>query len=699
MLNQTSTTAIARTLLLAGILLAVTVLAARSFFPAFAQDENTINFDENSTSSVAVFSATDPEGEDIEWSLKSVSGEDEELFNIDGGELTFKNAPDYECPTDVAGSQCGGITNGGTRADLLTANTYTVTVVASAGTGTGTDTVREETLIVKVTNLDEPGQLELSTFQPKYAEPGVPIIVTLTDDDGSVSRAGIGDITINPRDNAFDPGTTNIIPLTWQWATSTDPDPTGTWHDIENATMASYEPQESDVNSYLRATVTYVDGSREDDPFTDDIDESMVSLPIVVPNKVLGKDYENSHPKFPDTDGDGDFNDPQVRTLKEDAAAGTDVGEEVDAEDKGRGGVVDEILLYQLSAGDSSGSLAPGDSTADDDDAYFDIDSSTGQITVDSDADLDFDEGQREYRVRVKAIDPDRADGTVDVTIKLVNVDEDPEIGAPTGTDNLSAKKIDEINSTVANALDTYNKRISQYTATDDEDDRDELLDDLKWSLSGSDASKFELCREMSAVTAIQANECTPSDEGETAELRLVDPPNFEQSGSKRNNYTFIVDLKVTDSDNDSATRRLTLSITNVDEQESVVLVFNDSANIPIVQPEVGTPIKAILNTPDLLDGSVSWEWATTIGSSFTSATVVGTGQTYTPVADDETSRIYGRLPPSLTTLKTLSKPDATLRLYFRSSRPMTLTIREATPIRLLRSQPGVRPGHKVKKG
>ena len=34
-----STTAIARTLLLAGILLAVTVLAARSFFPAFAQDE------------------------------------------------------------------------------------------------------------------------------------------------------------------------------------------------------------------------------------------------------------------------------------------------------------------------------------------------------------------------------------------------------------------------------------------------------------------------------------------------------------------------------------------------------------------------------------------------------------------------------------------------------------------------------------
>ena len=41
MLNQTSTTAIARTLLLAGILLAVTVLAARSFFPAFCSGERT----------------------------------------------------------------------------------------------------------------------------------------------------------------------------------------------------------------------------------------------------------------------------------------------------------------------------------------------------------------------------------------------------------------------------------------------------------------------------------------------------------------------------------------------------------------------------------------------------------------------------------------------------------------------------------
>ena len=106
-----STTAIARTLLLAGILLAVAVLAARSFFPAFAQDAGgarvletvRIDFEENSTGSVAVFTATDPEGEDVVWSL--LAGADSGKFSIDGGALTFDDAPDFEAtPDDVDGS-------------------------------------------------------------------------------------------------------------------------------------------------------------------------------------------------------------------------------------------------------------------------------------------------------------------------------------------------------------------------------------------------------------------------------------------------------------------------------------------------------------------------------------------------------------------------------------------------------------------
>ena len=121
MLNQTSTTAIARIVLLAGILLALAFLASRSFFPAFAQEQETVNmnvltadeidFDENSDDSVAVYTATDPEGEDIAWSLldADVTVGDTNLseqdypdhgdFSIDGGVLTFKDGPpDYEDP-------------------------------------------------------------------------------------------------------------------------------------------------------------------------------------------------------------------------------------------------------------------------------------------------------------------------------------------------------------------------------------------------------------------------------------------------------------------------------------------------------------------------------------------------------------------------------------------------------------------------
>ena len=95
-----SITAIARTLLLAGILLAVTVLAARSFFPVFAQ-EGPIEYAENSTDPVAVYTGTDPEGEDVNW---NITGPDEADFSIDeNGALTFDTPPNFEDPTDDSG--------------------------------------------------------------------------------------------------------------------------------------------------------------------------------------------------------------------------------------------------------------------------------------------------------------------------------------------------------------------------------------------------------------------------------------------------------------------------------------------------------------------------------------------------------------------------------------------------------------------
>ena len=70
-------------------------------------------YPENGTRPVATFTAVDPEGESIDWSL--ADGNNMEDFSIENGVLRFKSSPDYEMPV-------------GTVADN---NTYEITVQAS----------------------------------------------------------------------------------------------------------------------------------------------------------------------------------------------------------------------------------------------------------------------------------------------------------------------------------------------------------------------------------------------------------------------------------------------------------------------------------------------------------------------------------------------------------------------------------------
>ena len=65
--------------------------------PTITGDE-TPSFPENSVRTVSTYRATDPEGNDITW---SVSGIDEDNFDIsETGALTFANVPDFESPAD-----------------------------------------------------------------------------------------------------------------------------------------------------------------------------------------------------------------------------------------------------------------------------------------------------------------------------------------------------------------------------------------------------------------------------------------------------------------------------------------------------------------------------------------------------------------------------------------------------------------------
>ena len=88
------------------------------------------DYDENGTGNVATYTAADPEGDStITWTL---GGTDWGDFDITGGVLTFKSAPDYERPADSGRN-----------------NEYSIQIRANDGSLTGT---RNVTVIVNDTN-------------------------------------------------------------------------------------------------------------------------------------------------------------------------------------------------------------------------------------------------------------------------------------------------------------------------------------------------------------------------------------------------------------------------------------------------------------------------------------------------------------------------------------------------------------------
>ena len=125
-----------------------------------------IKFPENGSGTVAAYTAEDPEGEDVTWTLapaETTGNDDLQDFSIDSstGILTFITPPDFEAPGDTD-----------------TRNTYNVIIQATdVDAGLGNDsadrTLRPaarpvtRTLVVTVTDVEEAGVVTLTTLQPQ----------------------------------------------------------------------------------------------------------------------------------------------------------------------------------------------------------------------------------------------------------------------------------------------------------------------------------------------------------------------------------------------------------------------------------------------------------------------------------------------------------------------------------------------------
>ena len=322
---------------------------------------------------------------EVKWSL---SGADTSKFEITGTgatrTLAFLANPDYESPGDSGAN-----------------NVYEVTVVVTDTKG-NTD---EQAVMVKVTNIEELGAVELSTLQPRV---GFTVTATLADPDNitadSVSWQWYREATISITEANFATFSPATLPTNECDATNT------TNCSIKGATSAAYVPVVADVSNSLTAVATYTDGNANTGDGKD-----YAAVATGGGNDVLANTI-NDAPVFPDQD---------TEMEGQQTAQKRSVGENVPV---AFGGVlateeVRNIGAVVTATDDDGGALTY--SLGGPDAASFSIVRASGQLRTKAVLDK---ETRDTYTVTVTATDSLGASSTITVTIKVDNVDEIPAL-------------------------------------------------------------------------------------------------------------------------------------------------------------------------------------------------------------------------------------------------------------------------------
>ena len=474
------------------------------------------------------------------WSLE---GPDAADFTIDDGtdgttfgQLAFKNAPDFENPAD---------------ADMD--NVYMVTVkVTDNGVDNKNKMSATRDVMITVTNDNEDGEITFSSVQPKV---GRPFTATLNDPDGMTTG------------------------VKWEWM-RTSSDPANCINVDDNLAFDmpideesdSYTPKEADLDQCLQAKATYTDpvGSTS---------AMGASANAVVPNT------DNVAPEF--REGGEKPVMQATRNIAENSVSDTtgnpnpgNVGELVLATDPNNiGDVVSDLLTYTLGGPDKDS---------------FEIEASSGQITVGADTELDYESNKKIYMVTVTATDPSQAMTTIDVTINVTDVNEAPKFTAPSEGD---VEKTVEEN---ARSLNIYT-----FQATDPERRK------VYWSLSDE------------VSTSPNRDQFTISDRGA---LILNASPDYEVATE----YTVVVvasddapgaGIGTNDEDPIKASMK-TVTVTVTDKEEPGTITLAPK------YPHVDNAVTAMLTDDDGTLGTITWEWM--IGG-----VVVGTSDSYSPGEED----------------------------------------------------------------
>ena len=601
----------------------------RAPFFIIGSDSVTFTVDENTPPGSLVgdaITATDPDGDVLTYSL---SGTDASSFVLDGstGQITVGSGTvlDYE--------------SGPTR--------YTVVVSVHDGRDAyGNDSTIDDLIEVSidVSNVDEAGTVSVSLEQP---EVGTPVVVSLSDPDGSLSD------------------------ISWQWARSSDG---SDWSDISGANSDSYTPVADDVGIYLQATASYTDGHG----------------PGKSAHAVMERQTARRGPSF-----EGDV----TLTVDENTPPGSLVGDAITATNPDG-----DVLTYSLSGIDaasfviegSTGQITVGSGTV------LDYESGPTRYTVvvsvhdgrdayGNDSTID---ASIEVIIDVRNVDEA---GTVSVSL------EQPEVGTPVAaslsdpdgslsniswqwarsSDGSDWSDISGANSDsytpVADDVGIYLQATASYTdghgpgksahavmerqtaqrgqsfnpgghgsgqtaqpaapnrapyfivgsdtvtfTVDESTPPDSLVGDaitatdpdgdvLTYSLSGTDASSFVLDGSTGQIT-VGSGTVLDYESGPTRYTVVV---SVHDGRGAYGGYDSTIDDLI----------EVSIDVSNVDEAGTV--------SVSPEQPEVGTPVAASLSDLDGSLSDISWQWARSSDGSDWSDISGANSDSYTPVADD----------------------------------------------------------------
>ncbi len=231
---------------------------------------------------------------------------DLDVSNLDSDTLTLAIRGQDQFPFELADGQIS--LKPGETLDYEIVSSYDLRIRVRDGrdgSGNADEAWDDEiTVTVSVTNLDEPGEVSLSSNNPQV---DTDLWVSLTDPDGSTAN------------------------LRWQWQKADTADAT-TWTDIPGTTSARYIPVSDDAGKFLRAQASYDDGQGTGKTAYD-----------TAGNAVLAAPPTNQPPAFDDGAS-------ASRSVAESADGGDAIGTAIGATDPNTG----DTLTYGLTGTDAS---------------------------------------------------------------------------------------------------------------------------------------------------------------------------------------------------------------------------------------------------------------------------------------------------------------------------------------------------------